>query len=136
MEQVLIDTDVLIDFLRGYNRRIKPLFEQIETKTIQAYVSLISVTELYAGEDVTYEPKREALHKLLSYLTVVNLDIAIAKRTGNLKRIHVLALADAYIAATCIEKKLQLATFNHKHFAKIPNLRLYTIHYPPPGWVG
>ncbi|MBI2029858.1 hypothetical protein HYT02_05560, partial [Candidatus Gottesmanbacteria bacterium] len=51
MEKILIDTDVIIDFLRGYKKRISALFTQIERKEIKVYISQISVIELFAGED-------------------------------------------------------------------------------------
>ena len=34
MEKILIDSDVIIDFLRGHNERIRVIFERIEDKKI------------------------------------------------------------------------------------------------------
>lgn len=126
MEKILVDTDVLIDFLRGFEKRAKSIFVAIQKKEVQGWISLVSVTELYAGKDVEEESKLASLEKLLSLFSIALPDLPIAQYAGLLKRYHALGLADAYIAATCIEENLSLVTFNTKHFRSIPTLKLYS----------
>ena len=47
MQTVLIDTDIAIDYLRG-NESVIALIEQLWKSDI-AYLSILSVYELYAG---------------------------------------------------------------------------------------
>lgn len=50
-EKILLDTDFVVDLLRGYTKRISHIIDKIENGEIEAYLSLISVIELYTGED-------------------------------------------------------------------------------------
>lgn len=127
MEKILIDTDVVIDFLRGHNNRVKDIFQQIENKEIKAYISLISVIELYSGEDTQIKEKLEVLEQVLAFLKILELDLNVAKIAGSLKRRYKLGLADSIIAATSIAYQIKLLTFNTKHFGKIPGVFFYTL---------
>lgn len=127
MEKILLDTDVIIDFLRGYQQRIKSIFEKIEQKQIIAYISTISIVELYAGIDIKDQRRNEILAQLLTFLEPIPLDPILSKFSGNLKSEYDLGLADAVIAASAINKELKLFTFNTKHFKKIPNCSFYSL---------
>lgn len=127
MEKILVDTDVLIDFMRGYDERIKSLFYRIQKHETHASISLVSVTELYAGKDAEVEAKQTILTKLLAFFNIVLLDLSTAQLAGNIKRKYSLSLADSYIAATSLENGLPLLSFNNKHFKQIPELSLYQI---------
>lgn len=127
MEKILVDTDVIIDFLRGHRERIKTVFVDVEDKKIKAYISPISIIELYAGENSQRREKTTALAKLLAFFEIVPLDLPISKLAGSFKREYKLGLADAAIAASCLKNSLKLFTFNIKHFKKISNLNIYSI---------
>ena len=125
MEKILIDTDVIIDFLRGYKKRIKTIFEKIGKKEITAYISTVSIVELYAGSDSKDFKKEEILIQLLDFLKPIPLEPIIAKVAGSLKSKYYLSLADSVIAGTSIKTGLVLLSFNIKHFRNIPDLHLY-----------
>ena len=125
MEKILVDTDVIIDFLRGFEEHAKSIITAIQRKRVKGWISLVSITELYAGNDTVDDRKRESLEQLLPLFSIAPPDLSIAKHAGILKRQYSLALADAYIAATCIEENFSLATFNTKHFRNIRHLKLY-----------
>jgi len=127
MEKVLIDTDVIIDFLRGYKERIKLIFEKIENKEIQAYISTVSIVELYAGADAKNLKKSGILTRLLSFFEPIPLERLLAKFAGSLKYEHNLSLADSIIAASSIITGIKLLSFNTKHFRKIPDLQLFLL---------
>ncbi|OGG15851.1 hypothetical protein A3D78_03000 [Candidatus Gottesmanbacteria bacterium RIFCSPHIGHO2_02_FULL_39_14] len=127
MEKVLIDTDAIIDFLRGYNLRIRDLFQKIQSKKIKAFLSVVNVVELYAGKDSANKKKKLILDNLLSYFEIIPLDGKLAAESGNLKREYDLILADSIIAASCLKIGASLITFNQKHFKKIQNLRLINV---------
>ena len=105
----LVDTDVLIDHLRGHRR----------LKGARLGYSVITRSELFAGADVP-----DVIRRLLGALEEVGLDRATAETAGVLKRTHGLPLADAVIAATARELNLPLVTRNARHFGRVEDLRL------------
>lgn len=125
MEKVLIDTDAVVDFLRGYNLRLKDFFIKIFRKEIIGLISLISIVELYSGADTKDKKRREILEKLLSSLKPVAFDLKSAKLAGQWSLKHKLGLPDSLIAATSVAEKVPLLTFNQKHFQKIKEVELY-----------
>ncbi len=128
MEKILIDTDVIIDFLRGHKKRIATLFIRVERKEIKAFISQISIVELYAGEDIEDKDKEIVILRLLAFFGIIPIDINLGKLAGRLKRKYRLGLADSIIAASALESKLKLFTFNTKHFKDIPNLKIYSLN--------
>nr|WP_320014670.1 type II toxin-antitoxin system VapC family toxin [uncultured Desulfobacter sp.] len=116
----LPDTDVLIDFLRGYQQAI----DFINTNASQIILSTIVIAELYAG--VRGKQEITILNDFVSLFEVISMDSEIAKIGGLYKRdfgkSHGVGLADAIIAATCHSKNAQLKTLNIKHYPMIKNL--------------
>ena len=118
---ILIDTDVLVDFLRGYSRGVT----FVNTHSAQIILSSIVVAELYAG--VKGEAERTALENFVSLFHVVPVTAEIAKVGGLYKRdygkSHGVGLADAIIAATAEAEKAELKTLNTKHYPMIKGLK-------------
>ena len=116
----LPDTDVLIDFLRGYQQAI----DFINTNASQIILSTIVIAELYAG--VRGKQEIIILNDFVSLFDVISMNSEIAKIGGLYKRdfgkSHGVGLADAIIAATCHSKNAQLKTLNIKHYPMIKNL--------------
>lgn len=114
---MLVDTDVLIDYLRG----LKEAVEFLEKHVDALQVSAVTVAELYQG--VREGQERTKLATTLSALTVLPLTEEIAEEAGILRRDHRAAtgcgLADCMIAATASRHGLELATLNAKHFAML-----------------
>lgn len=124
MEKILIDTDVIIDFLRGYRKRIKGIFRDIENKKIKAYITWVNVVEIYSGID--FEEKEAIIKELFSLFEILSQDWKSVKLAGKLRRNYGLGLADAIIASLVITHGLKLFTFNKKDFKKIREIKLYT----------
>jgi len=120
---VLIDTDVLVDFLRGRAKAIACLEEFADRMILSA----ITVAELYAGvrgeEDA---PEQDALANLLSHCRIVEVSSAVARLGGLYKRdygaAHGIGLADAIIAATATLENASLKTLNTKHYPMFKRL--------------
>jgi predicted nucleic acid-binding protein len=110
VSQVLLDTDVLIDHLRGHHH----------LKIDSMVISVITRTELYAGEQREERP----VETLLARLGELDVNATIARRAGQLQRESDLKIADALIAATALEHELSLMTRNVRHFARVPGLDL------------
>lgn len=121
--QLLIDTSVLIDFLRSKNKKTTLLYRLAQSNSLA--ISRITHTELYAGKSVWQNPRaKQELSVLLSGLTVLSINERISEQAGKLRALHTIDLIDALIAATALHHHLPLATTNTKHFKPIPNLEL------------
>src|SRR5437870_2132779 len=97
-ERLLLDTDVLIDYLRGRPEAVA----YVESLTAKVMISAVSVAELYAG--VREGKERTQLESFLGNFEIVPLDHQIAAKGGLYRRdygkSHSTGLADSLIAAT------------------------------------
>jgi predicted nucleic acid-binding protein len=119
---MLVDTDVIIDYLRGQVDALAFL----ENLTEPLLISVITVAELYAG--VREGPEREALDTLISVFERVDVDPEIAVASGLFRRefgkTHNVGLADALIAATAQSRHATLVTLNRKHFSMLADINV------------
>jgi predicted nucleic acid-binding protein len=110
----LLDTDILVEYLRG-SERARTFLESLGG---DLFVSTVSVAELFAG--VRGEAEEESLDRFLQAFTLVAPDLAIARRAGLFRRefgkSHGTGLADALIAASAQAAGSVLVTFNRRHF--------------------
>jgi predicted nucleic acid-binding protein len=122
MDEVLLDSDILIDHLRGYEPA-RQYLKRFEAGELQGYLSIITVAELAAGQ-MRQEDEETKVQHLLALFTHIDLDFAIAWRGGEIRRQYHTRLADALIAATTLLHNLRLATRNLQHFTPIEGLRV------------
>ncbi|PKL95954.1 MAG: VapC toxin family PIN domain ribonuclease [Gammaproteobacteria bacterium HGW-Gammaproteobacteria-8] len=119
MSRYLIDTDVLIDFLRGHSAAVAWLNACQQPPMI----AVITVAELHAG---MREGEEAALDALIESFDMVEIDAAIARRGGDLRRrfgpSHGTGLADALIAACAQSVNASLVTLNTRHFPMMERL--------------
>jgi len=111
---ILVDTDVLVDFLRGYGKAVS----FVNSNSDRIILSSIVVAELYAG--VKGEGEQFILDSFVSLFPVVAITAEIAKTGGLYKRdygkSHGVGLADAIVAATAEVEGAELRTLNVKHY--------------------
>ncbi len=117
---LLIDTDVIIDYLRGRAVAVAYLESVVEPMLI----SLITVAELYSG--VRDGQERTALDTFIAAFTLVAVDESIAVQGGLYRhdygKSHGVGLADALIAATAEAQGATLVTLNQKHFPMLASV--------------
>lgn len=113
MADVLVDTDVLIDHLRGARR--------LSVEGLQLSYSVVTRCELFAGRSA----QEERVGQLLGPFRELPVDRAVAEQAGRLRRAGGIATADALIAATAQRHGLALWTRNVRHFAAVPDLVLH-----------
>jgi len=116
MQAVLIDTDIAIDYLRGESFAkdlILPLW-----KSNTAYLSILTVYELYAG---MRESEREGTENFINACNIEPITIKIAEKGGETYRHYrrqgiTLTSNDCLINATAIIKGHKIATRNKDHY--------------------
>jgi predicted nucleic acid-binding protein len=117
---MLLDTDVLIDFLRGDEKAVS----FVNANSSRIILSSVIVAELYAG--VKGDAEQATLERFISLFRVIPVDSEIAKTGGLYKRdfskSHGVGLADAILAATAESENAELVTLNTKHYPMIPGL--------------
>lgn len=120
VRRLLIDTDVLIDYLRGGQSAVSYLEGLSET----LLVSAVTVAELFAG--VREGKERDTLGVFLEAFEVIPVDREIAEKGGLFRRdygrTHGTGLADALIAATADMAAVELVTLNRKHFPMLASV--------------
>jgi len=118
---ILLDTDVLVDYLRGDERALA----YIKENATHIVLSAIGVAELYAG--AKGETELSDLDEFVSLFPVLPVSRQIAKVGGLYRQefsgSHGVALADALVAATAEIHGAHLKTFNVKHFPMLKGLK-------------
>lgn len=108
---LLVDTDVLVDHLRGMRR--------LSTDAEKVAVSVVTRCELFAGRD-----ESERLRRLLWPMIELPVDAAIAELAGVTRRRAGIATPDALIAATALVHDFPVMTRNRSHFDRVEGLRV------------
>lgn len=122
MNKVLVDTSVVIDFLRQ-KEKLNTWYYQLAPQNI--VLSILSQAELYSGKNVWTNPKaKKTLKTFLSGIELLNINSAIVQNAGKIRAKFGTHLIDALIASTALEYQLPIATLNTKDFSKIPKLKL------------
>ena len=128
MKKYLIDSDILIYFLKGKQEVVEKL-SHIPMDNL--YISRINHTELIYGD---YNSARVAqnlkiIEPFLENFTVLEFDknssLIFAKEKARLKKSgNVIADMDLMIASVAIENECTLITNNLNHFERVQNLQI------------
>lgn len=124
---LVIDTDLVIDFLRGHDPGRSFVRAAIQGR--RARFTTVSAFELRLGRD--FEERGDRLSSLLMRRTIP-LDLRSALVAGEIHRSlqeegQVIGVGDAMIAGICRRFDLPLATRNVRHFERVPGLRLVPV---------
>jgi tRNA(fMet)-specific endonuclease VapC len=124
---ILFDTDTCIELLRGN----KKVLSKRAAYAGDVCICFMAVGELFYGAENSAYPDANKLliEKLLLTVPVIQTDVPILKRFGELKALlkkknQLLPDADIFVAATALEKAEGLVTGNRKHFERISGLRI------------
>lgn len=125
MGDVVADSDVLIDFLRGSGPHLTFVAELLTQGEL--VTTAISRFELLAG--TRPDGAEVPTDALLTLLRVLPLDAAASDAAAHIDRqlrsagLRI-AIPDTLIAGIAISNRLPLLTRNMKHFERVPGLRL------------
>ncbi len=124
MRKYLLDTCILIDYLRGKKEAVDFLDSLEKCPAISA----LTAAELYAGVREGHE--QVILDNLVSQLELIPVNGMISKKGGIFRRDfhkkYGTGLLDSLIASTAEESGITLVTLNLKHF---PMLEMVLVPY-------
>ncbi len=120
--KLLIDTDIIIDSLKG----IKAARKLFRTKNIEICCSVLSKKELLSKPGLTSSERKKIL-ELLSKVRIFRIDTDITSKYSKLiikYGENSDSIIDYLVAATAWSKQLPLLTRNRKHFFHIREINL------------
>jgi len=130
MKTHLIDSSVIIDYLRGKKETVD-LIENIEGDLTSSYICLAELFEgIYRVKDRKHA-KDITLRFFASLSSVFGLDEKIAEKFGQIRKEvklkgNIIEDLDIFIASTCIVYDLTLITHNKEHFSRVKDLKIYS----------
>lgn len=116
MQTVLVDTDIAIDYLRGAGYARDLMFDLWDANT--AYLSMLSVYELYAG---MREDELEDTEDFIDACIIEDVTINITQKGGETYRLNrkkgiTLTSIDCLVYSTAIIRGHKIATRNKEHY--------------------
>ncbi|WP_028325153.1 type II toxin-antitoxin system VapC family toxin [Desulfatirhabdium butyrativorans] len=126
MENILIDTDIVIEYLRNKDKSSTDLIKLMQDHDL--FLSSITEFELYLGAKTASHQKD--LEMIFSEVDVIPFDFGCGKIAADIwkdiqSRHQHLEIKDIFIASIAIRNGIWLHTFNKKHFLGIENLQLW-----------
>jgi predicted nucleic acid-binding protein len=110
--RILVDSDVIVDHLRGHRRLV--------AGSDELHVSTVTRAELFSGRG----GEERRIRRLLEAMTDMPVTVAIGERAGRLRRGTPRRLPDVLIAATALEHRLTLLTRNVRDFEGVRGLKV------------
>ncbi len=121
MSEIVLDTTILIDHLRGYGPA-EPFIKKIENGEVTGKISMLTVAELFAGKDSANWRGMDEVMQLLDLFVKVPVDEIIAAKGGMIRRDYGINIMDAIIAATALVNGSRLYTSNLEDFKPVKGL--------------
>ena len=122
---MLIDSDVLIDYLRGREPSRSRLVTEFTLRRL--HTTAINQFELLSG--ARQPESRRTVEQLLKLLDIVALDADAAAVSAQVRRDlqargFDIGMGDSLIAGIALAKRLPLLTRNRRHFERVTDLKL------------
>jgi len=116
LAEILLDSDVIISWLRGYDPFAEIVPGLLEKGEVLTWTP-VSVAEIFAGGRKSEE---DQLENLFLVFETLQLSAEVGKKAGyylnRYSKSHGVELADALVAATAHVAKMPLWTLNKKHY--------------------
>ncbi len=122
--KVCVDTDIVIDYLRGMNENQDIL--PILIAKYDVNISPVSVYELYYGG--YYSGRVKPIEDVLTMMTPFDWTIEDSKKAAQIHAVlsktgETLSVKDILVAGLCVSRSIPLITRNVSHFSKIKGLK-------------
>ena len=128
--RVIIDTDILVDFLRNKPKAIV-IVRRLEDNNCFLSTTAINIFELYYGahKSTDIEKNIYTIIQLVNRLALLPLTQKSAQRAGHIyasleKQGQPIGLRDTIIGAIALTRGFSVATNNVDHFQRIDGLQL------------
>lgn len=122
---VLLDSDIVIEVLRGRDQVILAQWKIVADSSSPVLISPITIAEIGAG---ARDSERERISRLFAPLTCVGIGQKIGHLAGEYlnqyRKSHNLQIGDAIIAASATQTQAALWTRNRKHYP-MSDLKFY-----------
>lgn len=127
MSEILLDSDVIIAWLRGYQPFAELIPDLVAKANLLAWTP-VSVAEVYAG---VRRGEEERIGGLFLVLETLSISAEIGKKAGGYlhaySKSHGVELGDALIAAAAHVHDMKLWTLNKKHYP-MRDIQFYAPH--------
>lgn len=122
---MVVDTDVLVDYLRDHGDRARRVAFELE----KGYLATTAITAFELRVGATSKRRRTVVEVLLEALRILPLDGDAAERAADARRDLLargedIGVADSLIAGICLANDAMLITRNTKHFMRVPGLKV------------
>lgn len=118
----LIDTSILVDYLRGKSQAI----DYVRNLKGDLCVSVITVAELYAGANSQAE--ESGLEEFMLAFKILDFNHELARMAGHIRRDYGkkygTGFADALIAATAFSCQAVIVTLDKKHYQMLKKVEI------------
>jgi predicted nucleic acid-binding protein len=132
MADILLDSDIIIAWLRGHGPISGPVLKLLENRHTLLWTP-VSIAEIFCGVKAA---EIQQIEKLFLVLETIPISESIGRQAGlylqKYSKSHGIELGDALIAATAGVSGFMLWTMNKKHFP-MPGIRLFS---PAPSSLG
>jgi hypothetical protein len=114
---VIVDSDVLIEVSRNRDKKLISAWNVLTESEIEIMYSSVSAAELWAG---ALPHEHDVLTRIFRSLRCASSDVDTGRLAGDYlrhyRKSHGVELADALIAAACVQNGASLWTRNRKHY--------------------
>jgi len=116
MDKILLDSDVIIEWLRGHQPFVEQIPKLIETHS-ELFWTPVSVAEVFAG---VRKGEEDTVSNLLLLLEPIAISIEHGRKAAAYLKAyakpHSVELGDALVAACASSTDLKLWTLNKEHY--------------------
>ena len=123
---ILVDTDVIIDYLRASEKQSTFYYNLFIDEKNNAALSFVTVIELMAGQEIKKAEKRKVVEEIIDRSQVLGGSKEFYYLAGEILRTHLTKFQDGLIAAHAILYSLPLLTRNKKDFERIKGVKLFS----------
>ncbi len=124
MIKILVDTDILIDYSKGFFKGLQGLKVRQDKGEAILYLNPVVISEYLADKSLKNATKLKDALNFISIFKTILINKRMGIITGEIMRNNPnLNWKDAMIAACCLTEDCQLATRNRKHFSSVAGLK-------------
>ena len=129
MKEILVDTSVIIDFLRRKDKKNSLFYRVFLQGKHIPIISLITITELWAGKSLEEIKCLKFIERFIKNCEILPPTLETAKLAGKILRQtnYQISFQDAQIASLALENKLNLLTLDENDFKRVKRVEFFKL---------